>query len=72
MNVFDYLTPKVGQKLYEVAVNNDPWFIQKAFGKNAKISRSNISMRRCQDVPKFLNKLEQIEKRSARSKLQFD
>ena len=36
------------------------------------IRTSNCKMRDCQDVPRFLKKLDKIEKRSEKSKLMFD
>jgi hypothetical protein len=45
--------------------------VAKVFG-TAKVSAVKISMRRAQDVPKFLKKFDEVQKRTAQSVLQLD
>lgn len=46
--------------------------IRKLFGKNVKVVTKVIPMRKCQDVPRFLKRLDDFEKLSRKSKLRSD
>jgi len=56
--MISYASPKFAKK------------ISKVFGAQAKTVK--IAMRRSKDVPKFLRKFDQVQKRTARSTLQLD
>lgn len=43
--------------------------LKKAFGTKAKLS--SVRMRLCADVPKFLKKLDDVERQSEKSTLHF-
>jgi len=56
--MISYASPKFAKKIFKV------------FGANA--SQVKISMRSTQDVPKFLKKFDQVQKRTAKSSLQLN
>jgi len=56
--MISYASPKFAKKIFKV------------FG--AQPSPVKISMRRSKDVPKFLKKFDEVQKRTARSVLQLD
>ena len=61
LDMISYASPKMAKKLAK--------FFR---GKSQTAQTARIAMRQSQDVPNFLKRLDQVQKRTARSVLQFD